>query len=108
MALGWLSWNLAPPYVTHYLLEDDVADVARAPLRDDAVVRDRLRRTIERRGLQRQLDADRCEVTTEPGWRRITCDYTVRIQVLPAVWRTLRLRIDVEQPFLVDPEPVVL
>jgi Flp pilus assembly protein TadD len=107
-AVGWMAWNLAPPYVTHYLLQDDIAGVARAPVDDDATVRDRLRRTIRRRGLQDRLDADRCEVTTDPGWRRISCDYAVRVHVLPGLWRTLSLRIDVEQPFLAEPTPVVL
>jgi hypothetical protein len=107
-ALGWLAWSLAPHYVDHYLLQDDIAGVARAPVEDDAVVRDRLERTIRRRGLQDRLDVDRCQVATDPGWRRITCDYSVTIHVLPGVRRTLNLQIDVEQPFVADPDPVVL
>jgi tetratricopeptide (TPR) repeat protein len=108
LAVAWMAWSLAPPYVTHYLLADDIATVARAPVQDDGVVRERLRRTILRRGLEDRIDADRCEITTDPGWRRIACEYAVTVHILPGVRRTLRLRVDVEQPFLADPDPVVL
>jgi hypothetical protein len=108
LALAWVAWNLAPPYVTHFLLQDDIAAVARSPVRDDAVVRERLRHTIRRRGLEDRLDADRCELATDPGWRRISCHYTVRVRILPGLWRTLDLSIDVEQPFLAEPAPVIL
>jgi Flp pilus assembly protein TadD len=108
LVLVWIAWNLAPPYVTHFLLQDDIAAVARVPVEDDGFVRDHLRRTIQRRGLEDRLDADRCEVTTDPGRRRISCEYAVRLHVLPGVWRTMTLRIHVEQPFLAEPKPLVL
>jgi hypothetical protein len=107
LGMGWFAWKVAPHYVTHYLLEDDMAAAARAPVRQDAVVRDRLRHAVDRRGLGASLDVALCQVTTRPGWRRITCDYGVPAQVLPGMQRTLRFTADVEQPYLVEPEPVV-
>lgn len=107
LGLGWLSWKVAPHYFTHYLFEDDIAVVARSPVRDDAVVRDRLRHTARRRGLAERLDVERCQIATRPGWRHITCDYGVRAHVLPGLWRTLRFELDVEQPYLVGPDPIV-
>jgi Flp pilus assembly protein TadD len=106
LGLGWFAWKVAPHYVTHYLVEDDLADVARAPVKDDNVVRARLRRTVERRGLA-ALDVSRCEVKSDPGWRTLTCAYAVRAQVLPGLWRDLHFELDVAEPYLVEPDPIV-
>ena len=59
LAFGWFAWQVAPHYVRHYLLEDDVAVVARAPVRDDPIVRDRLRHAVQSRGLEEHIDAHR-------------------------------------------------
>ena len=106
LALGWFAWQVAPHYVTHYLVEDDLAAVARSPVKDDDVVRERLRRTVERRGLA-ALDVSRCEVKSDPGWRTLTCAYAVRAQVLPGLWRDLHFELDVAEPYLVEPDPII-
>ena len=106
LVLGWLSWQVAPHYVTRFLLKDDLAGVARSPVNDDAIVRDRLRRTVERHGVE-ELDPDRCEVRSDPGWRRISCDYAVRVELLPGLWRSLSFFVEVEQPYLAEPEPTI-
>ena len=107
VALGWASWRLLPHYVTAYLLEDDVKVVARAPVEDDAVVRERLARAVRRRGLEDRLDPVSCRVVSEPRWREISCDYTVEATLLPGLWWTLRFRVDVEEPYLVEPDPKI-
>jgi tetratricopeptide (TPR) repeat protein len=104
---AWGTWRLAPPYFARYLMEDDIVVVARAPVRDDAVVQDRLAHAVHRRGLDERLGPGSCRIETEPGWRRISCHYEVPVEVLPRVWRTLRFDIDVEQPYLVEPEPLL-
>jgi len=107
VALGWASWRLLPHYVTSYLLEDDVKVLARAPVEDDAVVRERLARAVRRRGLEDRLDPASCRVESQPGWREISCDYTVEATLLPGLWWTLRFRVDVEEPYLVEPDPKI-
>jgi Flp pilus assembly protein TadD len=105
--VGWVSWRLLPHYVTSYLIQDDITVVARAPVRDDAIVRDRLAHAVRRRGLEGLLDPERCRVETRPGWRRITCGYAVETDLLPGLRRTLHFDLDVEEPYLVDPDPKV-
>ena len=107
VAVGWGTWRLAPPYFARYLMEDDIVAVARAPVRDDALVRDRLAHAVHRRGLDGRLGPESCRIETEPGWRRISCHYEVPVEVLPRLWRTLRFDIDVEQPYLAQPEPLL-
>jgi Flp pilus assembly protein TadD len=107
LALGWASWRLFPHYVTSYLIQDDITVIARAPVRDDAIVRDRLAHAVRRRGLEGRLDPDRCEIETRPGWRQISCGYTVETDLLPGFRRTLRFHLDVEEPYLVDRDPMI-
>ncbi len=105
LTLTWASWRLLPHYVTAYLLEDDLKVVARAPVEDDAVVRDRIAHAVRRRELDDHLDPASCRVESEPGWREISCDYTVETSLLPGLWWTLRFHVDVEEPYLVERNP---
>jgi len=107
VALLWALWGLFPHYVTSYLIRDDITIIARAPVRDDAIVLDRLVHAVRRRGLVGHLDPDRCQIDTRPGWRRITCDYAVEAQLLPGIGHTLHFRVDVEEPYLANPDPKV-
>jgi Flp pilus assembly protein TadD len=107
LALGWASLKLLPHYVTSYLIQDDITVIARAPVRDDAIVRDRLAHAVRRRGLEGRLDPERCEIETRPGWRQISCGYAVETDLLPGLRRTLRFRVAVEEPYLVDPDPKI-
>lgn len=100
-ALVSAGWLFAPHWLRHLLFKDDVAAVARAPVEDDANVRDRLAHAVSARGLESVLDPERCAVQTQPGWRRITCAYEVPVEVLPGWTHTLAFRVDVEQPFVV-------
>ena len=106
--LAWASWRLLPHYVAAYLLEDDLKVVARAPVEDEAVVRDRLARAVRRRGLDGHLDPGRCSVESQPGWRTISCDYSVEASLLPGLWWTLRFHVGVEEPYLVERDPRIL
>ena len=47
-----VALRVLPPYVDHYLLRDDLAAVARAPVEDEFQVRDRLAHAIRERGLE--------------------------------------------------------
>lgn len=93
--------RLAPPYVMHFLLTDDITVVARAPVETDAEVRDRLDHAVAARGMQNVLDTGRCSVATQAAWRRIACAYDVPLTLLPGLRRTLTFRIEVEQPFVI-------
>ena len=103
-SLCFLAYRLGPPYVTRYLLQDDVAAVAIAPVDKDEDVVDRLRHAVRERGMEAYVTDDSCQVHTRPKWRRIVCRYEVPVDILPGVRRTLRFHIDVEKPYLTQPE----
>jgi Flp pilus assembly protein TadD len=102
VALAWAGFRVAPHWFRHHLFSDDLAAVARAPVENDANVRDRLAHAVARRHLESVLDLQRCSVHTQSTWRHVTCAYSVPVEVLPGWTHTFDFRVDVEQPFLVD------
>jgi Flp pilus assembly protein TadD len=96
--------RLLAPVVDHYLLRDAITVVARAPVDDDANVRDRLEHAIHERRMETIVEAQQCAIQTRPSWRRITCEYAVPRKILPGWSRTLSFRIDVEQPYVAPAE----
>ncbi len=101
LAVVGVVLQVLPPYVDHFLLRDDVTVVARAPVDDDANVRDRLEHTVRERKMESVVDVGRCEIHSRDSWRRITCEYSVPVEVLPGWTRVLPFRVDVEQPYVV-------
>jgi hypothetical protein len=103
LAWAWVAVRVLPPYLAHYRFVDEVTSVARAPTRDDAVVRSLLERA--RRRAPVPLDVDTCHVETRQTRRLIRCDYRVTVEVLPWLSKVLDLRLDVDEPYFVEPEP---
>jgi Flp pilus assembly protein TadD len=105
-AAVWVACAYGPVYVRHYLLADDLRDIARTPLDDDAFVRQRLHEAVETRGLAGHI-ADECfSVTTEPRMRTISCRYTVTVAVLPGLPHDLRFQLRAREMVLAQPATV--
>jgi tetratricopeptide (TPR) repeat protein len=105
VALAWAGWRVAPLWLRHHLLSDDVAAVARAPVENDANVRDRLAHALVRRGMESVIDPEGCTVTSQATWRHITCAYSVPLEVLPGFTHTFDFQVDVEEPYVVNGLP---
>lgn len=95
-----VAWVVVPPHVSHYLLEDDVTEIARAPVRSDADLMERLQHAVDKRGLASFVDAGSFEIATRPKWRRITGDYTVPVRFFPGLSRNLRFHVAAEEPYI--------
>jgi tetratricopeptide (TPR) repeat protein len=90
-----------PAYADHYLLKDDAQGAARAPVRDDADVRERLMHAVRERNLEGVVGEDSFHIDTRPRWRVIRCAYRRQVAVLPGITRTLDLQFRVEEPYIV-------
>jgi Flp pilus assembly protein TadD len=99
--------RVASTYMTHYAIKDDVAEIAHAPIRDDAAIRQRLMSVVRRRRLDAFIAEDQFTVDTGPQWRRITCEYRRPIHLFPGLVHMVRFRIDVEKPVLIPGEDVI-
>lgn len=105
---GYGAYRAVPPYVTRYLLQDDIAGIAGAPLREDADVLDRLMHAVEERGLSAHVRESNFEIRTRPKWRRIICRYEVPVEILPGLVHTFRFHIEAEKPYIAEPDPTFL
>jgi tetratricopeptide (TPR) repeat protein len=94
------AWAFVPPHVSHYLLQDDVTEIARAPVRSDADVLDRLQHAVEKRGLASYVDPRSFEIATRPKWRRITGDYTMPMRLFPGLSTNLHFHVAAEEPYI--------
>jgi len=81
-AAAFLSRAILPPYLAHYALKDEVAEIGRMPTRDDEEVRERLRTAIRRRKLESYIPEDAFTVTLVGNQRRVAARYTVPIELL--------------------------
>jgi len=97
--LGRVTWATSIPYVDYWLFRDKVAEIAGAPVRDDAEVLQLILQAASERGLEDHVKADNCSVETRGKWRIIRCEYSHPLQLLPGVAPTLRFRFKVERPF---------
>lgn len=105
-AACWAGAVVAPVYVRHHLLADDLRDIARTPLDDDAFIRQRLREAVEARGLAGHI-ADECfSVTNEPRLRTISCRYAVPVAIVPGLAQELRFHLRARELVLAQPATV--
>jgi tetratricopeptide (TPR) repeat protein len=104
---GFATVAVLRPWVRHYRLHDEAVRIARLPA-DDERVREQLHHAIRRLGLEAWLDGQLCEVRSEKALRRIACAYAVPIELLPGLPHTLHFRLELEEPFLVEKDPVLI
>lgn len=101
----WLAAVFVPHYARHYLLADDLRTIARTPLDDDALVRQRLREAVLERGLAGHVRDDCFTVVTETRFRTISCRYAVPVSVLPGLGHELRFQLRAREIVLIQPDP---
>ena len=101
-----LAWCLVPPYFDYYVLKDRVAEVAGAPLTEDADVQERLRHAVGEQGLESLVREENCQIETRPKLRTIRCEYEQPIEIIPGLQRRLRFRFSVERPFLAPEQTI--
>ena len=98
--LAYAGAHIFPVYLRHYLLVDQVTDIAHTATTDEHAVRYRLAWAVHESGLDLYVSADAFQIQTDERFRRIVCNYAVPVQLLPHVSRRLPLRIEVEEPLL--------
>lgn len=108
LAFARVTTLVLPHYVAHHRLHDEVVRLSRMPTADDSLVRQGVlnaARRLERGPFMRSEDV---RVEGNDGTRRVSFDYEVELELLPGFATRLHFRIRVEEPFLLEPEPVIL
>ncbi len=100
-AVAYAGVRLGTAVVTRYHLQDDLSEIAYDPVSDDEAIRARIASAAERHDLDGELVPARdCRVDTRVTWRRLVCEYTQPIALLPGLAPRVRFRIDVEKPLI--------
>jgi tetratricopeptide (TPR) repeat protein len=107
LAVGRLVLVVLPPYVAHYRLHDDVVRVARAPTKDEAVVREGVSAAFARHLLGSATSMAGPRIATAERWRSVEADYSVRVEPLPGLSIPLAFRLRVHEPYFVEAAPKV-
>jgi len=105
LIIAYLGWCLLPPLVTHYLLHDDMVDIARRPL-DDGETRRLIMEAIAKRGITKRLDPLGITLQTNPAGRKrnIGFSYQAELRLIPGRVHRFKLSIEVTEPVLFQPK----
>jgi hypothetical protein len=102
-AAAYVGRALLPPYVAHFALRDEVAEIGRAPTRDDDLVRLMLAEAVRRSALGDHIPADVFEVTMAGNRRRIAGAYKIPVELVGRRFE-LSFGVDLDQ-WVALPEP---
>jgi hypothetical protein len=95
-AAAYAGRALLPPFVEHFRLKDEIAEIGRTPTRDDDLVRLLLAEAIRRRSLEAHIPDDALEVTMNGNRRRIAGQYEVPVVLVGRRFH-LAFGIDLDQ-----------
>lgn len=101
-SLVYAGFHAGPAYVAHYLLKDQMAEVARAPrsVTPDEKVLDRLDVYLRKEELSDYITRSNFRINTVEGKRTISVSYERVVKYLPGVERNELFEATVEQTLL--------
>ncbi len=103
---GRFSLVVLPHYVAHHRLHDEVVRLSRMPTRDDSLVHQGVLDAVRALGRGPYVQPGDVHVESADETRRVSFGYEVEVVPLPGLATRLRFRIRVEEPFVVEREPV--
>lgn len=101
-AVGYAAWNVGPVYMSNYNFADKMRDIARTPRyrgNDDRVM-DLLMKEASEQRIQAYLPRGQCKIETQESYRRIRCEYSREVEILPGWKKVFRFDNKVDQPLI--------
>jgi Flp pilus assembly protein TadD len=98
--------RLAHTYLDALAMREDVARIARTPVRDDGEVLARLMSAVDRHQLTGAIQPGQFTIESQRSFRRIRCEYSVPFSVWRGLGGSIPFRIDVDSPVLIPNEDV--
>lgn len=101
--VGYLIWNVAPPYVANYALKDKMNEICRTPRggNPDEKVLDRLYMYVREEGLDPYIGRAAFKITTLETSRRISLTYEREVRFFPGMApKVITFVNDVDQPLV--------
>jgi hypothetical protein len=103
MAAALLAgWNVIPVYYANYSLADKMTELARlASYRNpDADLMKKLQNEARELGIEEYINTQTCQITTREHDRKIVCEYSRTVNVIPGYKHTFHFKNEVAQPLL--------
>jgi len=99
LAGAYATWNVAPVYIANYSMKDKMLEVARQPrTTNDDKVRDMLMHEASEDGLVGVVQRNTFQILTYETGRRIICNYSRTVDILPGWTHTFVFLNQVDQP----------
>jgi hypothetical protein len=98
-AAAYAAFNVGPAYLANYTLNDKMLEYARLGRQASTEdIRDRLMKVVREEGLQEYLKPGDFKIEMRENARRISCEYTRVLKVLPGWEREFTFKNEVDQP----------
>jgi hypothetical protein len=113
-AFGLATWKVGIPYAAHYRLQDRTVGIVRTHAArseapgDTPELRSALMHAVREQGLEARIRDSDFMIEWTTIRLRVTCLYSVTVQILPGVTHTFPLRLHVEEPVLPKHKPIFL
>jgi len=99
VAVGYACFNVIPPYIAHYTVQDKMVEVCRLGSNNtDQKILDMLMKKVNEEGLGFYIKARDFNIVTTPSNRRIRLEYDREIKVLPGWTKIQHFKAEAEQP----------
>lgn len=96
------GWNVIPVYYANYSLQDKMTELCRLQKYnnpDEEIMR-KLQRAAQELKLEDYINTQTCKVATREHSRKITCEYSRTVQVVPGYKHTFNFKNEADQPLL--------
>ena len=101
-AVLFAGWNVIPVYYANYSLSDKMTELARVAKYqnpDEEIMR-KLQREARDLKIEEFINTNTCKIATRDHSRKITCEYSRTVQVVPGYKHTFHFKNESEQPLL--------
>ena len=100
-AFGYAIFNLAPPFMSDYTLNDNMIQICRLGrgANPDEAITEKLMRIVKEEDLTPYIVPSDFKITTRESSRRITVVEERTLKILPGFKRTHKFPHEVDEPF---------
>jgi hypothetical protein len=96
------GWNVIPVYYANYNLEDKMTELCRSQTYknpDEEIMR-KLQTEARDLKIEEFINPQNCQIATRDHNRKITCEYSRTVEVLPGFKHTFHFKDEADQPLL--------
>jgi hypothetical protein len=101
-AAAFAAWNVVPVQYANYTFADKMNEIARTPRyrANDEKIMDLLMKEAAEQRIQGYLTRQGCRIETQDAFRRIYCEYTREVEILPGWKHVFQFKNKTDQPLI--------